>query len=132
MAKGTRKNGAAVSTSVEIDGVKYRGAKGGFLQLWKPQDNMDDPNYPKKIAGTFANAREQESQEGKRKWTSLWFDVIGKDGAGWAVACNEGLQKQVEAEECGDGMGVAVVFDGKGKKKKGLNAPNLFRLFVEE
>lgn len=125
------KRNGKVDATFEVEGVKYRGAKGGFLPLWKPQDHEDDKDYPRQIAGTVMNVREQESEQGKRKWKSTWFDVFGPNGTGWAVACNEGLQAQVEAEELGDGMGVLVRFEGKGKKKKGLNAPNLFRLFVE-
>lgn len=127
-----KKNGKAVDTTFEVDGVKYRAAKGGFLQLWKPQDHEGEADYPKQIKGTAMNIRQQESSEGKRKWTSMWLDVVGPNGTGWAVACNEGLQAQIEAEKVGDGMGVLIRFDGKGKKKKGLSAPNLFRLFVEE
>lgn len=121
-----KKNGDA--GTFEHGGLRFRSARGGFLPLWTPQSNED---HPKEVVGVFANPREVEGVQGKRKWKSLWFDVQGQDGDGWAVACNEGLQAQVEEEKLGGGETVLVRFLGIGKKKKGQNPPNLFRLFVE-
>lgn len=124
-----KKNGEV--GTIEVGGKRYKRAAGGMLPFWAPQDEKS--GHPREITGIVSNFRKVEGSEGKRKWENPVFDCVDAErGTAFTVVCNESLQRQVEAEKLGDGQDVLVRFEGMGKKKKGMNPPKIFTLFVEE
>lgn len=95
----------------------------GFGQAWP----NDDTEIGDMLRGTLSDFDEFTTGKGKNKRDVQTVKVEDADGRVHTLYESAGLRPLFEFEE---GTEVAVIFDGMGRKKKGQNAPRLYRLGV--